>query len=136
LQAKTHGAAQQVGQGQEQHADDGERHRGGKTEGVVVQAQHHHRHHAPAQNRQRIATEIEHRSANACVAVKILQAPHLGPGRIDAQGGDDQHQVDDPDAEIFLAATGEQRTEDVGLARRTGGKCHFRQRLRVRRAAF
>jgi hypothetical protein len=31
----------------------------------------------------------------------------LAPGRIDAQRGDAEEQVDDPDAEIFLAAAGE-----------------------------
>jgi len=41
------------------------------------------------------------------VPIKVLQPPHLGPRRIDAQGDDRQQQIDDPDAEIFGATTGE-----------------------------
>ena len=39
--------------------------------------------------------------------MEIGQAPHLGPGAVDADGDQRQRQVRDPDAEVFLCASGE-----------------------------
>ncbi len=42
------------------------------------------------------------------------QPPHLGPGRVDAEGDDGQHHVDDPDAEIFRRPAIEAHAHEAG----------------------
>src|ERR1035438_35851 len=74
---------------------------------VVIGDQHHQRYRASEQYPTWTAAKIEARPRQFGVPVEVLQPPHLGPRRIDAQGYDRQQQIDDPDAEIFGAATRE-----------------------------
>jgi hypothetical protein len=82
-----------------------------EPERVVVGGQQRHGEDAPAQDRFRIAAEVEGGAGQLGVAVKIAQPARLGPGRVDAQRGHRQQQVDDPDAEVFGAAAGKRQRQ-------------------------
>jgi len=59
------------------------------------------------------------------IAVEILLAADLGPGRVKAEGDDAEQQIDDPDAEIFTATAGELQALPVSRnsrSRRDGGR--------------
>jgi len=117
-ETKAQGAAHQVREG-EQQADDHHHPEGGReAEGVVVSHQQHDRQQAPGQHGARIAMEIEAGPDQDRIAVEILQAAHLGPGRVDAEGGQREQQVDDPDAEVLAAVAREAQRQGARLRRR------------------
>ena len=54
---------------------------------------------APAQDRHRIAVEVEHAAVEPRVLPEILRLAHFRPRRVDAQRDDGEKQIHDPDAE-------------------------------------
>ena len=61
---------------------------------------------APFQYGNGIAVVIETVPQQRRVAIEILQAAHLGPGRVNPQREYRQREIDDPDAKVFAAVAG------------------------------
>ncbi|KAF1858517.1 hypothetical protein Lal_00015034 [Lupinus albus] len=122
-QAEAQRGPHHEGQAGQQQRDGDDAHLQRQAERVVIEGQQHHGEDAPAQDRLRVAAEVEAGAGELGVAVKVLQAAGLGPRRIDAQRGHREQQVDDPDAEIFRAAAGERQAMRGRLGERSVVGC-------------